>query len=64
MGHSVTLFEAKKKLGGMLRYGIPSYRLPREILDQEIADLVSAGITVKTETPVGDNPSILDLKKE
>ncbi len=64
MGHSVTLFEAKKKLGGMLRYGIPSYRLPREILDKEIAELISVGIDVRTETPVGENPSILDLKKD
>ncbi|HIU58778.1 MAG TPA: FAD-dependent oxidoreductase [Candidatus Scatosoma pullistercoris] len=64
MGHSVTLFEAKKKLGGMLRYGIPSYRLPREILDKEIAQLMSVGVEVKTETTVGENPSILDLKKD
>lgn len=64
MGHAVTLFEAKKKLGGMLRYGIPSYRLPREILDKEIAELMSVGVEVKTETPVGENPSILDLKKD
>lgn len=64
MGHSVTIFEEKKKLGGMLRYGIPSYRLPRELLDKEISELMSVGITVKTETPVGVNPTILDLKRE
>lgn len=62
MGHTVTLYESKKHLGGMLRYGIPSYRLPREILDQEINDLLSVGIEVKMETPVGENPSIIDLK--
>ena len=64
MGHEVTIFEAKKKLGGMLRYGIPSYRLPREILDKEIQTILSAGIEVKLQTPVGVNPSIADLKKE
>ena len=57
MGHSVTLFEAKKKLGGMLRYGIPSYRLPREILDKEIAELISVGIDVRTETPEAKIPA-------
>jgi NADPH-dependent glutamate synthase beta subunit-like oxidoreductase len=64
MGHSVTIFEAKKKLGGMLRYGIPSYRLPRELLDQEISDLLSVGIEVKTETPVGVHPTVSDLKRD
>lgn len=64
MGHSVTLYEAKKKLGGMLRYGIPGYRLPRDILDKEIATLISVGIEVKLETKVGDKPSIADLKEK
>ena len=47
MGHEVTIYEQRKKLGGMLRYGIPSYRLPRERLDEEINFLLSAGINVK-----------------
>lgn len=64
MGHTVTLFEAKKRLGGMLRYGIPNYRLPREILDNEVAQLMSVGVTVKTSTEVGVKPSILELKKD
>lgn len=64
MGHAVTIFEAKKKLGGMLRYGIPSYRLPRKLLDKEIAEILSAGIEVKLETTVGVNPTLLDLRKE
>ncbi len=37
MGHKVTIYEKEKQLGGMLRYGIPSYRLPREVLDGEIS---------------------------
>ncbi|MDD7267170.1 MAG: NAD(P)-binding protein [Lachnospiraceae bacterium] len=47
MGHRVTVFEKNNKLGGMLRYGIPSYRLPREVLDREIDALLSTGIEVK-----------------
>ena len=55
MGHSVTVFERRKKLGGMLRYGIPAYRFPREILDKDINAILSTGITVKTECDVGDS---------
>src|SRR5699024_11570706 len=46
MGHSVTVYEQRKQLGGMLRYGIPCYRFPRELLDREIASILSLGITV------------------
>ena len=51
MGHDVTIYEQRKQLGGMLRYGIPSYRLPREALDKEIEQLLSTGIHVKTARP-------------
>ena len=64
MGHEVTIFEQRKKLGGMLRYGIPNYRLPREELDREINHLLSLGIHVKTEVTVGENPNIADLREE
>ncbi|MCC8045258.1 MAG: FAD-dependent oxidoreductase [Clostridiales bacterium] len=64
MGHKVTIFEQRKQLGGMLRYGIPNYRLPREELDWEINQLLSLGIAVKTNVTVGENPSIVDLRKE
>ena len=47
MGHKVTVYEKRAKLGGMLRYGIPAYRLPREILDAEIASLLSVGIDAR-----------------
>ncbi|MBQ3449916.1 MAG: FAD-dependent oxidoreductase [Synergistaceae bacterium] len=54
MGHSVEIFEQRKRLGGMLRYGIPSYRLPREILHEEIETLLTAGdIKVHKEVSVG-----------
>ena len=52
MGHKATIFEARRQLGGMLRYGIPSYRLPREMLDDEIAWILRCGIEVHTETKV------------
>lgn len=62
MGHDVEIFEQRKKLGGMLRYGIPSYRLPREILDREIDNIISMGIKVHTEVSIGKNISIKELK--
>ena len=48
MGHDVTVFERHQKLGGMLRYGIPAYRFPREKLDEEINNILSVGIKVHT----------------
>ncbi len=64
MGHDVTVYEQRKQLGGMLRYGIPAYRLPREILDKEIEDLKLAGFKAVTEVSVGNDISIEELKKQ
>ena len=64
MGHKVTVFEQRSKLGGMLRYGIPSYRFPREILDQEIESILSTGIEVKTGITVGSDVSFDELKNK
>ncbi len=44
MGHQSVVFEKRKQLGGMLRYGIPNYRLPRERLDEEIQIILSTGV--------------------
>ncbi len=52
MGHKVTIFEQRHHLGGMLRYGIPSYRLPRERLQAEIDWILSAGINVELDHSV------------
>jgi NADPH-dependent glutamate synthase beta subunit-like oxidoreductase/ferredoxin len=60
LGHDVTLFEAKEKLGGMLRFGIPEYRLPRDVLDDEIDFLTGAGIAVATETKIEDVATLKD----
>ena len=64
MGHSVTVYEQRKQLGGMLRYGIPSYRFPRELLDREIDSILSLGITVHTETHIGTDISFEQLHKQ
>ena len=64
MGHKVTVFEQRAKLGGMLRYGIPSYRFPREILDKEIESILSTGIEVKTGITVGSDISFDQLKSK
>jgi NADPH-dependent glutamate synthase beta subunit-like oxidoreductase len=54
LGHTVTIREAAPKLGGMMRYGIPKYRLPRDVLDAEIARIVELGVIVETGAPVED----------
>ncbi|MBI4830240.1 MAG: FAD-dependent oxidoreductase [Candidatus Lindowbacteria bacterium] len=51
-GHSVTLYEAETELGGLLRYGIPAYRLPRNVLDEEIDDILKLGVEVRTGTRI------------
>ncbi len=54
MGHQCTVFEMHKRLGGMLVYGIPAYRLPREILQNDIDCILSTGVQVKLNTKVGE----------
>ena len=64
MGHSVTVYEKRKALGGMLRYGIPDYRFPRTLLDAEIASVLSLGIEVHTDVNVGADVTLDQLKEE
>lgn len=52
LGYGVTVFEALPQAGGMLRVGIPEYRLPREVLDREIEEIKSAGVEIKTNSKV------------
>jgi len=52
LGHKVIVFEALPEPGGMMRVGIPEYRLPRDILDSEIEDIKSVGVEIKLNTPV------------
>ncbi len=63
MGHKVTVYDMHKKLGGMMRYGIPSYRYPREKLDGEIASILSLGIEAHTNVKVGVDITFEELKK-
>ncbi len=64
LGYAVTIFEAFSKPGGMLRYGIPAYRLPREVLDAEIKNMLDLGIELKTDCSIGNDISLEDLRKE
>jgi NADPH-dependent glutamate synthase beta subunit-like oxidoreductase len=63
-GYSVTVFEAFQRPGGMLRYGIPKYRLPREVLDAEIQRILDLGVTLETGAVIGSNVSVEQLRKE
>ncbi|MDR2956737.1 MAG: FAD-dependent oxidoreductase [Coriobacteriales bacterium] len=64
MGHSPVVFEQRKRLGGMLRYGIPASRLPRQELQTEIDYLLSAGIEVNTEVTIGTDIPIKQLVED
>ncbi len=64
LGYSVTLFEARNFLGGMLRLGVPAYRLPRHVLDREVALLVNGRVEVKLNQKLGRDISIESLKKD
>ncbi len=63
-GHSVEIFESKPFPGGMLRYGIPQYRLPNDIIDQEVKFITDIGVKIHYNKKLGDNISYKDLKKE
>lgn len=63
-GHSVKIFEALPKPGGMLRYGIPSYRLPRDLLDKEINILWRLGVELQTDSRLGADYQLEDLTSD
>lgn len=60
-GHTVTVFDAMPKAGGWLRYGIPEYRLPKAILDKEIALLCRNGMDIQTDTKLGQDIQLNQL---
>jgi len=64
LGHSVTVFEANSYIGGMLRVGIPEYRLPRTILQKDLDYILSLGIDIHTNKVIGEHLSIDDLKDQ
>jgi len=61
-GYKVTIYESFEKPGGMLRYGIPEYRLPRKILDAEIRKILDMGVELQCGTTIGENLSLEDLR--
>jgi len=63
-GHNVTIFEALPEPGGMLRVGIPEYRLPKEVLRREIGYIQKLGVEIKTAVQVGKDVSLQELRKK
>jgi len=63
-GHDVVLYEGRAKLGGMARYGIMGYRMPRRELDAEIQRIVDLGIEVKTNTKLGSDVTLDQLREQ
>jgi formate dehydrogenase (NADP+) beta subunit len=64
LGHEVTIFEAGDEPGGMMRYGIPEYRLPRSLLRAEIDALLGLGVTLRLRTPLTPSFGLARLKDE
>ena len=62
-GHDVTVFESAPKAGGWLRYGIPEYRLPKDILDKEIDLMCANGMKIETNVEIGKTKNLADLSK-
>ncbi len=63
MGHKVVVYDQRPKLGGMLRYGIPDYRLPTDVLDRDINYILSTGIEIHTGVSVGKDISFHEIEK-
>ncbi len=63
LGHAVSIFERNERPGGMLRYGIPEYRLPKEILDREIELILSLGVEIRYATAFGRDVTTGSLRK-
>ncbi len=64
LGHKVVVFEALEKAGGMMRYGIPEYRLPYDALDRDIAIIEKMGVEIRTGTRIGTDIAMADLKRD
>lgn len=63
-GYACTIFDEREKPGGMLQYGVPENELPRDVLDNEIAQVEKLGVKFRCETRIGDEISLEDLRKE
>jgi NADH-quinone oxidoreductase subunit F len=63
-GYRVTIFESLPVAGGMLAFGIPDYRLPKDILNWEIENIKKLGIEIKTNTTIGKDIQLSELQKQ
>lgn len=64
MGHQVTVYEMLPELGGMLRYGIPNYRLPKNRLDEDIRSILKTGVEVRHGLKIGQDITIQELREQ
>ncbi len=64
MGHSVTIFDIMPEMGGMLRYGIPEYRLPKAVLKKETDAIKNLGVSFKNNVKIGKDLALKELQKE
>lgn len=63
-GHDVTLFDERPELGGMMRYGIPGFRTPRQVLDAEIQRILDLGVTARCGTRIGTDITLAQIEAE
>ena len=64
MGYAPTIFEKSNTAGGMLRFGVPQFRLPNYVLDHDVAMITDEGVKIEYNTPFGPNLTLEDLKKD
>ena len=64
MGHEVTIFDEHEFLGGMMRYGIPGFRTPREVLDAEIQRILDLGVKARLKTRIGSDITMEEIRKQ
>ncbi len=63
-GHDVTIFDERAELGGMMRYGIPGFRTPRDVLDAEIGRILDLGVTARTATRIGTDITLEQIRQD
>jgi NADPH-dependent glutamate synthase beta subunit-like oxidoreductase len=64
LGYSVTIFEAESQAGGMMRYGIPAYRLPREVIDVQVAEIEALGVEFVFNRPLAQGDGLARLREQ
>ena len=63
-GHQVTVFEREDRIGGLLRYGIPEFKMEKRVLDRRLGQMLAEGVTFKTNANVGENVDIQELQND